>query len=83
MTLFVDLQPLYPPDLLKGTPFPLVLEWYISLTRDPILIGAIHGGQEWDWLRTFFCLEASFQMLSFVVGSIGLWKSECALHTSC
>ncbi|KAL1406070.1 hypothetical protein Q8F55_007753 [Vanrija albida] len=76
-TLFIDLQVFYPAWLLEHTPFPAVLDWYVSLSRDPILLGVVSGADEWAWLRTFFWLEALLQLPSFVVGAIGLWNGTC------
>ncbi|WOO83455.1 Sigma intracellular receptor 2 [Vanrija pseudolonga] len=74
-TLFIDLQVFYPAWLLEATPFPAVLDWYVSRSRDPILLGVVSGRDEWAWLRTFFWLEALFQLPSFIIGAIGLWNT--------
>lgn len=72
----MDLQGLYPASWLAGTPLPAFLEWYLSFSVDPILIGARGTQPAWGWIRSFIWLEAVFQMPCFVMGAIGLWKSE-------
>jgi hypothetical protein len=52
------------------------MKWYLSWSRDPVIIGATTGGVEWDWMRTFLYLEAFFQVPSHIIGAWGLWRSE-------
>ncbi|KAK4687981.1 sigma intracellular receptor 2, partial [Tremellales sp. Uapishka_1] len=75
-TLLLDVQCLYPPGLLKNTPFPAFLDWYLSFSRDPILLGAGSGLREWDWLRKFIWMEACVQLPCFIIGAIGLWRND-------
>lgn len=74
----VDLQALYPKAWVEGTSIQALVKWYISLSRDPILGGALGSSKAWDWLRTFFVLECTFQAPCFVIGAWGLWNSESA-----
>jgi hypothetical protein len=52
------------------------LEWYISFSRDPILIGARGTDPAWGWIRSFIVLEGVFQVPCFILGAIGLWNSD-------
>ena len=76
-SLLVDLQGLYPPSLLADTPLPAFLEWYIGFSKDPILIGARGVDPAWGWIRSFIALEGAFEVPCFVLGAVGLWRSEC------
>lgn len=53
-----------------------LLQWYMSMTRDPVLSAGFTGGPEWDWFRSFICVEAFFQAPCFAIGAWALWKSE-------
>jgi hypothetical protein len=76
ITLTLDIQSLYPPSLLAGTPFPAFMKWYINFSRDPILLGAMSSNPAWDWLKCFLKMEAFVQLPSFFIGAYGLYKSE-------
>ncbi|RSH95337.1 hypothetical protein EHS25_000424 [Saitozyma podzolica] len=76
ITLTLDIQSLYPPSLLAGTPFPAFMRWYINFSRDPILLGAMSSNPAWDWLKCFLKMEAFVQLPSFFIGAYGLYKND-------
>lgn len=79
ISLCVDFQSIYPPFILSklaSTPLPAFIQWYIRWSRDPIIIGAMNGGWEWDWIRGFMWVEALFQMPCWIIGAWGLWRGE-------
>ena len=59
-TVFLDVQAISPQHL-----FPKILrdasDWYIDFSGDPLIIGAFHGGPEFNWFRSFLYLEACVQ----------------------
>ena len=63
-TVFLDVQAISPQHL-----FPKILrdasEWYIEFSGDPLIIGAFHGGPEFNWFRSFLYLEACVQQGHF------------------
>ena len=63
-TVLLDVQAIYPQHLV-----PKILrdasEWYISFSGDPLIDGAFHGGQEFNWFRAFLYLEACVKQGSF------------------
>lgn len=73
------MQPLYPASLLANTPLPAFLQWWLSISRDPILLGAFGGKREWHWLSCFLALEGGVQLPCFILGAWGLWRSESAV----
>ncbi|KAL7421171.1 hypothetical protein Q5752_004056 [Cryptotrichosporon argae] len=75
ISLTLDLQLLYPPQLI---PRPLVafIDWYTGWSKDPIVLGAHTKTAEWGWLYVFFWVEAVVQIPLCAVGAYGLWRSE-------
>ncbi|ODO01669.1 hypothetical protein I350_06495 [Cryptococcus amylolentus CBS 6273] len=73
ISLLLDCQSLYPPALVPA-PLKEFLLWSAALTRDPILLGAARP--EFGWLRSFFWLEAVFQIPCFVIGAWGLYYND-------
>jgi len=71
-TLLLDVQAIYPQHLV-----PKVLrdasEWYIAFSGDPLIKGAFHGGQEYNWFRAFLYLEAFFQLPVFFIAARALY----------
>ena len=76
ITLLVDIQTLYPPSLLARTPLPALMKWYLSWSRDPVLIGAAGSSWDWAWLRVFLHSEGYFQLPIFFIAAGMLWYSE-------
>jgi len=67
---------MYPKSWMAGTPFEAFHKWYIAWSRDPILTGASSGKREWDWLLSYIYLEGLFQVPCFIIGAVGLYRSE-------
>ncbi|ORY31410.1 transmembrane protein 6/97 [Naematelia encephala] len=75
-SLALDLQRSYPAWLIDDTQLAAFKKWYISWSRDPVMLNAYSGDPAWLWIEPFFFLELVFQVPSFVVGAIGLWKND-------
>lgn len=79
VTLLVDCQQLYPAGIV---PQPLLdlMSWYNATTRDPVIVGAMSGSRDWAWLKVFLHMELFVQTPCFVIGALGLWRSELCPH---
>ncbi|KDR80626.1 hypothetical protein GALMADRAFT_240968 [Galerina marginata CBS 339.88] len=81
-SLIIDLQYIYPPQLVPGFLRGL-LDMYIDMSRDP-LIGGVHGAfgdsGHLMWFKTFLVLEAVFQIPVFVLGLRGLYKGSQSIY---
>ncbi|KAF8159552.1 hypothetical protein B0H34DRAFT_703921 [Crassisporium funariophilum] len=81
-TLVIDLQALYPaalvPSLLRAP-----LDFYIGMSRDPLIggvVGAFGNSEHLVWFKTFLYLEALFQLPVFVLGLRGLYKGSRTIY---
>ncbi|KAA1469114.1 hypothetical protein DENSPDRAFT_834657 [Dentipellis sp. KUC8613] len=81
-TLLVDLQALYPENVVPSI-VKVIPSWYVAMSGDP-LIGGVMGffanHAELAWFKIFLCLEAVFQLPTFVLGARGLWKDSRAIY---
>ncbi|KAI9146159.1 transmembrane protein 6/97 [Paraphysoderma sedebokerense] len=71
-TLCIDLQiilPEYFPTVLRD-----VVQWYISVSKDPILANA--SSPDFVWLRSIICCEFLFQLPIFFVGVVATWNDN-------
>ncbi|KAI0825504.1 transmembrane protein 6/97 [Irpex lacteus] len=78
-TLLIDLQALYPPNL---TPqwIAQLPQFYITMSKDPLISGAFSGSDAFVWFRTFLTLEAIFQLPVFVLGMYGLLRGSKSIY---
>jgi len=81
-TLLVDLQVIYPPDLVPSF-MKQITEYYIANYNDPLIGGVMGFFGETDryvWFNTFIMMEAFFQLPVFIAGMIGLWKGSRSIY---
>ncbi|KAJ7587995.1 transmembrane protein 6/97, partial [Mycena floridula] len=73
-SLLIDLQALF------GAPFPYLIEWYISMSGDPLISGMLRGNSDLVWFQTFLWLEMLFQVPVFFLGMWGLLKENQSIY---
>ena len=73
-TLAIDLQSLYPKHLIPSF-LKSILNFWISISNDPILQGGDTSSPLWAWIKSFIALEAIFQLPIFIYGSYCLYKN--------
>ncbi|KAI9509071.1 transmembrane protein 6/97 [Russula earlei] len=82
-TLLVDCQAIW-PELIVPTPLRAVPRWYVSVSGDPLIAGAmgisVGNASELAWFKSFMYLEALFQLPVFVLGARGLWKDSPKIY---
>ncbi|KAI0275105.1 transmembrane protein 6/97 [Gloeopeniophorella convolvens] len=81
-TLLVDCQALYPPHLVPAAVQGLP-PWYVALSGDPLIGGAmglLPNARELAWFRSFLYLEIFFQLPVFILGARGLWKDSRGIY---
>ncbi|KDN48279.1 hypothetical protein RSAG8_02871, partial [Rhizoctonia solani AG-8 WAC10335] len=77
-TLLMDLQAIIPPGALPSF-FQIIPEFYLSISRDPLIAGAmgLHGvPTQFTWFRTFIMMEGLFQLPVFFLGLYVLKKNS-------
>ncbi|KAF8745474.1 hypothetical protein AX14_008900 [Amanita brunnescens Koide BX004] len=83
-TLLLDIQHLYPTDLVPSFVRTL-LRLYIQMSNDP-LVGGIAGyftgtnPDQFVWFKSFIVLEAIFQLPVFFLGMRGLYNDSRAIY---
>lgn len=71
----MDGQAVYPSWVVAG-PLEAFSKWYLNFLRDPIMTGVFNADPVMRFMMPFFYLEMFFQLPCFILGAIGLWKSE-------
>ncbi|CUA72511.1 hypothetical protein RSOLAG22IIIB_04908 [Rhizoctonia solani] len=74
----MDLQAIVPPGALPSF-FRIVPEFYLSISGDPLIAGAmgLHGAPtQFTWFRTFITMEGLFQLPVFFLGLYALKKDS-------
>ncbi|KAF5316072.1 hypothetical protein D9619_006374 [Psilocybe cf. subviscida] len=81
-TLVVDLQYLYPADLIPG-PMRDLMSYYVATYGDPLiggLLGAFGDNTHLAWFKSFLYLEAFFQLPIFIVGLQALYNGSRGIY---
>ncbi|KAI9460617.1 transmembrane protein 6/97 [Lactarius psammicola] len=81
-TLLIDCQAIWPKQLVPKA-LQLLPPWYVGMSGDPLIGGAmgIFGNEsELAWFKSFLYLEALFQLPVFVIGAYGLWKDSRGIY---
>ncbi|KAJ3543229.1 hypothetical protein NM688_g5883 [Phlebia brevispora] len=82
-TLLVDLQAIYPTSLTPSL-IAKIPEFYVGMSRDPLIGGAMgYFGEpaNYVWFKSFLLLEAIFQVPVFILGMRGLLKDSKKIYT--
>ncbi|QRV88956.1 transmembrane protein [Ceratobasidium sp. AG-Ba] len=69
-TLLIDAQGIMPPNILPES-FRKLVNFYVNLSGDPLIAGAIglHGSAtQFTWFHTFVAMECLFQLPAFLIG---------------
>ncbi|CAH7665820.1 transmembrane protein 6/97 [Phakopsora pachyrhizi] len=78
-TLVIDIQSLLPA-VLVFKPFKSLLDCYMRMTNDPLIIGAYTKDPNFLWFRFFLWHELIFLLPCFIFGTIGLMKDNHRIY---
>jgi len=81
-TLLIDCQAIWPKQLVPKA-LQLLPPWYVGMSGDPLIGGAMEilsNGSELAWFKSFIYLEALFQLPVFVIGAYGLWRDSRGIY---
>ncbi|KAG9101908.1 hypothetical protein FS749_001874 [Ceratobasidium sp. UAMH 11750] len=77
-TILIDAQGIMPPNILPES-FRKLAQFYVNLSGDPLMAGAIglHGAvTQFTWFHTFVAMECLFQFPIFLIGMRMLKKES-------
>ncbi|KAG0148280.1 hypothetical protein CROQUDRAFT_75529 [Cronartium quercuum f. sp. fusiforme G11] len=78
-TIAIDVQPIAPAALIP-TLFKNLMNFYQSVSNDPLMIGASSGDPKYLWFRWFLAHEFIFFLPAYVFGIRGLLRDDPAIY---
>ncbi|KAH9825284.1 transmembrane protein 6/97 [Melampsora americana] len=78
-TVVIDIQPVLPPTIIPSA-FKKLLNFYIIISNDPLMIGASSGSPNYLWFRWLLAHEFIFFLPTYLFGILGLWKGDPTVY---
>lgn len=78
-TVVIDIQPVMPPAIIPSA-FKNLLNFYITISNDPLMIGASSNSSNYLWFRWLLAHEFIFFLPTYFFGIFGLWKDDSTVY---